>query len=507
MLECANFSTWPVFTMKTITLTVFFEGTIFSIEQCKSHLYTFFHQECKGERIASAEDLSKYPTATHFKMGFDGCGVTFGLPGLLFGSGIDSQYAVVEKVVIDLIKSGVKVQLNGIGLSRGGITCLLLAKKLGAIDLAHLETNLLLLDPVPGNSLLTAQVDYFSSTLANQAMDVSSSKNLKKVMALYPYQEVGDDISEWGDAMVALMQVPIRPTYPAQCEVEEEVILGGHLNAFMDGSTVDEQKHALHGVACIPIQRQLSREIICGFLERVGALSSEGGKELSIIAERFSADRVKWTDWLQRVMKDIIPKDRKLHSQDDSRVSATNKGTYLNTIHRNLVHDAQITPTNLCLKLVPERKRQVISKLELSKQILLDFTHEMVSCTQMGRKKLLMEKILGDLQQDKAFDAAELSFILRDLLSLVLQQEPTSNHFFSRLPTLITVILQEIQTPRFAAIRCCISPNEQPVTVDDLRCFVLGRNDITYFTAERMSENLSAIEQSPTGTDRFPRVF
>ncbi|TAL62694.1 MAG: hypothetical protein EPN84_06095 [Legionella sp.] len=496
--------------MKTITLTVFFEGTIYSIEQRNSHLYHFFHEDCEGQRIRSPLDLVQFPQLTHFKMGFDGCGVAFGLPGLLFGSGLDSQYNVVESVVKALIKSGAQVKLNCIGLSRGGVACLLLAKKLGAIDLAHLETKLLLLDPVPGNSLLAARKDFFSKTLANQAMDVSNSRNLTSVHTIYPYQEAGDDYPGLDDKVVALMQIPIRPTYPPQCVVNEEVIIGAHLNAFQDESTAAEQVHALHGVDSVPIIRQLSKEIIGGFLQQMGALSQMGQDNIKpVIASRFQAEQVKWTTWLKSIMKDIIPKDRPFHSQDNSRLSASNTGLFLNKIHRDLVPGAEITPDNLCLKIVPERVKPIIAKTPLSKKILLDFIQviksQMTLYAQLNKKSKLADKIANDLQE-KSFTEEELSFVLRDILALQLQQESYSAWFFSPI-SWNDVVMNKLNTSEFAPIRLCIRPDGNPVKMTDLRCYVLGKDVPSYFAPQNENENLSALEQTPTGTDRYPSLI
>lgn len=96
--------------MKVITLTVLFEGTIYTIEKPNTHLHDILYHHCDGVRIKSIDDLKKNPGTTHFKMGFDGCGYQFGIQGLLFGRGLKQQYSEVVQIVKELIKSGNKVK-------------------------------------------------------------------------------------------------------------------------------------------------------------------------------------------------------------------------------------------------------------------------------------------------------------------------------------------------------------------------------------------------------------
>jgi len=202
--------------MKEITLTAVFEGTIYSIEEPNTHLHEVLYRDCKGVRITSADEVEQHKDATHLKMGFNGCGVDYGVTGLLFGAGVEEQSDQVVAVVKKLIQDGYTVKFNAIGLSRGGIAAILAALKLASIDRFHLETNLLLLDPVPGNLFSTAFLDFFNHTLANRAVDLSGSKNLNYVETLYPFLEVGDDTGEFLDRVLAKFHIPIRPTYPKQ---------------------------------------------------------------------------------------------------------------------------------------------------------------------------------------------------------------------------------------------------------------------------------------------------
>lgn len=494
--------------MKEITLTVIFEGTIFSIEEANTHLHHVLYRDCAGIRIRTADDLADHPDATHLKMGFNGCGIDFGISGLLFGSGLETQFAQVEQVVKQLIRDGNKVKLNAIGLSRGGVASILLAKQLGGIDQFHLETNLLLLDPVPGNMLITSLLDYFNFTLANQAMDLSHSKNLKYVEALYPYLEVGDDSGDIVDQLLAKLHTPIRPIYPAHCEVREEVILGAHLNAFQDLSTVDQQPRALHGIDFIPIVRQLSKEIIYDFLKKVNAISQTGTEDdIPIIFSRFIEESDRWIPWLQEIIAYLIPKNRPLHALDDSRLSASNTGLFLNKTHRELLESTDENPDNLCLKITPERPRLQRDPIPISKEelrLLIDIIFSnMTELSQQNKNGQLLQRLFTNLGQAKEFTQEESSFILRDILAVALQQDRNGYCWFKKT-TSGDSIVTALNSGNFAAITQCINPDYSAVTYSDISKYVLGRDDLNSFGVDHKDINLDELEHNEPGQDRFP---
>jgi hypothetical protein len=109
----------------------------------------------KGKKVnnPNTNPVSSF-SGNEYKMGFDGCGVTNGLSGTLFGTGLEEQCKEVVKYVHSLLKDGKKVILNCYGHSRGGIAALMLAKMLGGFAKDLVEVNLALLDPVPGNLIL-----------------------------------------------------------------------------------------------------------------------------------------------------------------------------------------------------------------------------------------------------------------------------------------------------------------------------------------------------------------
>lgn len=493
--------------MPLITLTAVFEGTIYNIEEPNTHLHHVLNTDAEGIQIRSIEELNAHPEATHFKIGFNGCGVDYGIQGLLFGSGLDVQYKQVAEIVKELIKQGHQVKLNAIGLSRGGVASLLLAKQLAKIDKFHLETNLLLLDPVPGNLFLTPILDYFNLTLANQALDVSSSRNLTFVEALYPYLEVGDDSGKLADQVVASFHIPIRPTYPQHCEVKEEVILGAHLNAFQDLSTIEQQTRAVHGVDTIPIIRQLSLELINKFLQRVGALSEAGQQtDVSVIASRFAQDPERWNVWLDSLKTRLLPKDRPLHSLDDSRLSANPHGLYINKIHREVNANTTNNPTDLCLKVTPVRLKPMIESLPVSKDLLLGLItyveNAMTLTSRANSKGHALIKIGTELQSEFEFNTAQLSFVLRDIIKISLQRDRFAFSIFTTTNSGYALV-DALNSPVFRPLRLCVKPDDTAIIYEDLSSYVLGRTDLSHFNASNKDENLEPILEGQVGEDRF----
>lgn len=500
--------------MREVTLTAIFEGTIFSIDEEHTPLHDLLHHHAAGIRIHAADELVSHPQATHFKMGFNGCGVDYGTMGLLFGSGLDNQCQQVEAAVKELIRAGNKVNLVAIGLSRGGVAAILLAKLLAEIDAFHLNTRLLLLDPVPGNLLLTVKLDVLNFTLANQAMDVSMSKNLSYVKSLYPYLEVGDDSEDAVDQAAAPFHIPIRPRFPAHCECDEDVILGAHLDAFRNVATSHLQPRAVHGVDTIPIIRQYSKEMIYDFLRRAGALSAEGQEtDVSVISVRFNENPEQWSTWLQALIADVLHKNREMHAPDASFLSAGEHDPvhpFLNKYHRTLEQSADQAPENLCLKVVPFRPRAVIEKQPLSNALLLAFLEQvyqgMTETSRLGRKGQLMQTVRARLQTDMELSEEQLSFVLRDIIAIGLQRDRFSISLFGTTHSGYAM-LTALNDPLFRDLALCLKPDGAEIIYRDLSCYVLGREDLAYFSSDNKDANLELVEQTPSGEDRFGRLI
>ena len=165
---------------KLAILTVFLEGTANTINPPTTQV-GLFAAACVATDIsieAPTPDSPSSESLALFKMMFDGCGVSHGVGGLLFGSGLRGQADRVRAALLDLVGiygSPVRCNVLGanaaslpdlaispsfptrgrdpvpLGLSRGGIAAIYLAQGLGDLPAGTVELNLLAFDPVPGD--------------------------------------------------------------------------------------------------------------------------------------------------------------------------------------------------------------------------------------------------------------------------------------------------------------------------------------------------------------------
>ena len=207
-----------------VVLSVFWEGTNGILARHTSQIGVFAELcdaiDCTETPI---EQLS-LPENAQLKMAFDGCGVTYGCAGTLFASGLREETEKVRTVVKALIEAGHTVECNCIGLSRGGIASIFVAQELSNVSGEHLSLNLLLFDPVPGNLVSTRLPIICCCSTATQSLDLSyCTKNLKHVLAIYPYEPLPD----------IAFHAPVLPSPPPPdcCLYEEDVSLGCHQGA------------------------------------------------------------------------------------------------------------------------------------------------------------------------------------------------------------------------------------------------------------------------------------
>jgi hypothetical protein len=210
-------------------VVVFFEGTSNTLSPMTTQIGLFF-------RSVVAQDVTNRSSSVFgpMKLGFDGCGVTNGLTGTLFASGLTEQCAVVVRRVQELLRRSdqAMVEVIAIGLSRGGVACIRLALALAASDELRKRTRvrLLLFDPVPGDSVSTGLP--FSGM---GAKDLTACHNLVQVLALYPHEPLPD----------IAFHAPVLCTYPSTCTVEEDVTLGCHQGALFSTSESPRSSIAL----------------------------------------------------------------------------------------------------------------------------------------------------------------------------------------------------------------------------------------------------------------------
>jgi len=288
------------------TVTVYFSGTANTVIGGATQI-SLFHQQTDAFELHENTQLDQIPIEDrdHFKYAFDGCGVTNGLMGSIFATGLEDQCNLVAKTIKIFLELGYKIKLNCLGLSRGGMAVLILIKLLGHRTKAELEINALLFDPVPGNLIISGKLDIFSGTIANQCMDVTGSQNLKRVLSIYPYQPLPD----------LAFHAPIIPTYPTHCEVEEDVTLGCHQGALYYPTNLQ----------CI-----LSYLRIKDFLEDCGTVFYKQLAEDYPISEELCLGEIEAECQKQ------ITSTRDAHCQTSAVILRDPEGDYLNHYHYHL---------------------------------------------------------------------------------------------------------------------------------------------------------------------------
>eukprot|EP00316_Scyphosphaera_apsteinii_P005590 CAMPEP_0119339464 /NCGR_PEP_ID=MMETSP1333-20130426/98306_1 /TAXON_ID=418940 /ORGANISM="Scyphosphaera apsteinii, Strain RCC1455" /LENGTH=259 /DNA_ID=CAMNT_0007350979 /DNA_START=48 /DNA_END=824 /DNA_ORIENTATION=+ len=206
----------------TVTLSVYFEGTANTISPITTQVGMFFATDAAINITDPAVPCDPNAAST-FKMGFNGCGVDYGMLGTIFAVGLQEQCETVMARVRTLLNHyGCTVRLVCLGLSRGGIGGLMLAKQATHADGERLHVSLCLFDPVPGNLICTARwLDLFKKTTVAGCMDLTKCNTLRRILAIYPYEPLPD----------FAFHAPVLPNYPSSCEVEEDATLGCHQGA------------------------------------------------------------------------------------------------------------------------------------------------------------------------------------------------------------------------------------------------------------------------------------
>jgi hypothetical protein len=178
------------------------------------------------------------------RISFDGCGVTNGTLGVLFAAGLDHQADLAVKIIQEMLRQQQPatttttmttdnsndssstqpsskppgIHVVAVGLSRGGMACMKLARKLAQqFTQTEVTASMLLFDPVPGNAVTTG----FPWT-ACWSQDLSGCHNLLRVLALCPYEALPD----------IAMHAPTLCRYNHETTlVQEDVCTGCHQGA------------------------------------------------------------------------------------------------------------------------------------------------------------------------------------------------------------------------------------------------------------------------------------
>ncbi|KAJ1462273.1 hypothetical protein M885DRAFT_506446 [Pelagophyceae sp. CCMP2097] len=295
---------------RTVLLTVFWEGTANTILPPTTQI-GLFAAACPAHDVSRgfAAGLLDDSKATDFKVTFDGCSVTNGLPGLLFGAGLRDQAAVVAERIHAVLKVRPSVVVNVLGLSRGGIGGIFLAQALATSEAQErIALNMLLFDPVPGDQTWSG----FPFT-GFYGRDVSDCKCLERVVALYPHEPLPD----------VAFHAPVLIVYPAACRVEEDVTLGCHQGALF---ATRYSSHKVH------VASNLSFLRIADFLTEVGT-------RLNLAASfAYQPSAADCLNIYRAALEQEAPTRRTLHDgRGLGRVIVRNRdGQYLNQHHEKL---------------------------------------------------------------------------------------------------------------------------------------------------------------------------
>lgn len=214
-------------------LNVYFEGTANTLQSFGTQIGLFSHitqaVDIHINDINNPNTISE--SNDHYKISYDGCGVTNGINGLIFASGLKDQCCEIIHYAGLLINLYEKLQVNAVGLSRGGIAVLYLAQELSVFNPEVLRLNLLAFDPVPGNLISSGWLDIFGFSTANSAINLTNCNNIDNVLSLYPYEPLPD----------LAFHAPLLPNYPINCRVEEDACLGCHQGALFCHGNVESR--------------------------------------------------------------------------------------------------------------------------------------------------------------------------------------------------------------------------------------------------------------------------
>mmetsp|Transcript_82423 Transcript_82423/g.183098 ORF Transcript_82423/g.183098 Transcript_82423/m.183098 type:complete len:312 (+) Transcript_82423:1-936(+) len=266
-----------------------------------------------AEKRSAAEAYSNAAEETyrrgHYKLSFPGCGVSNGLQGTIFATGLKEQCGVVRQHVLAFLDKQLTVTLNFVGLSRGGIGGLYLAQELSDLDIKQMVLNLLLFDPVPGNFIwMSTYLDLGGLMNANQTKDVSSVRNLGRVVVLYPHEPLPS----------IAVHAPLIAKFPEGCKLEEDVILGCHQGALWFRPQAD---------TCLAFAR------IRDFLLENGSSLSRGGRSAAL-----DVSRNQLAEMLASELSQNAPTTRCAHAAvHGTEIVRHPSGQFLNRYHQALL--------------------------------------------------------------------------------------------------------------------------------------------------------------------------
>jgi len=441
----------------------------------------------------------------HEKIGFDGCIKEFGIRGGLFGTGLEQQCQRVVKRINTLHQQGKRVRLIVYGYSRGAIAGLLLAMMVGKIDPDLLEVNLILVDPVSGNYLTTAAIDFTHRTLARQTMDVSESINLNKVLVLYANNPLLDIFAH----------APVVPRFPSQCHVTEEIVPGFHVD-------LQEMYSVTNGIVGRGAKANIVLNLVLPFLMELGttfllAMPTPLKEELRIGDRKLLRAYNKCFAKKRRHMHLKKGKTRACHSKEGIRIETHWPANYFSPSHKALCERYKSENTtevkqelndtenknefaysfsSPCIKKVKKaepliQEKESLPSLEDKMAIFTTFLEEIYSSglskkSKTTTKGALIKSVMDEFssQQHKIVNEAMLKDTLRNLLALCLQRDRNACSLFTTTTSGYKALRLLNSKPYSALAEIILYQKNEKVRYRNLRTFVLGRNDKAFFKAK-----------------------
>jgi hypothetical protein len=472
----------PAALENAIILTVYFSGTSHDIEDTgETHennqrpLGSFLYQNTKE-------------TTTQLKQGFSGTWCTNGMRGLIFGTGLEYQCRSVKQKVIGLLKQGKKVRLNCYGHSRGGIAALMLAQMLGNFDEDLLEINLALIDPVPGNLIIsTKKLDIFSKTLASKVTDLSNCRTLKKVLALYtniPHEDYA-------------FHAPLLPKYPQQAQVEEDVMPGCHSQIQCVESTW--RAVYIYPYSIVTFIRVKDFLLNCGteFQDQwrvfLKSYKGEDAQELQSFLDYYCMQAVVYEMQKKRLEKAT----RHCHSIRGAKIETDPEKKYVNLHHKFLEskedekkEDVVADSADLAIRIHPphintfslQRDDSLPENIDLLFRTFTQAVHSSLSDkSKNSTKGTILFSYISEIEDKKFKSRKELEHAIRNILALALQRDRNRASLFSTTQS-GHAALALLKKPEYALLaKLILRTAEHTLRYRDLRMFVLGENDTTYF--------------------------
>jgi len=360
------------------------------------------------------------------------------------------------------------------------MAALMLIKQLGGFDRSILEINLAMLDPVPGNLVVTSQVDFMKICLANQTIDLSECHNLTRVLTLYPNIPLPD----------IAVHAPLLPKYPEKCDVDEDIIPGCHAET----QYVMEYANRLQ----LPDRSFITYMRIMDFMLACGTQYKMPELKISQLSDMGQSKTEALIKCYQREMGRVAENmSRACHSINGTQIitDVSGKPAYLNQHHKKIAGsgESDATKTNDCVfrfsSVVPRRTQDNDDCLSeaiyiLFRKFVLNVKNVITTAGMHSHKSEIIVSIMAELDGRKNFtDADEFKNALRNVIAITLVKDRSLSGFFTYSAT-ANEVLTMLRKREFKALANMVMGScSGMIRASDLCMFVTGSTDDKVFEA------------------------